>query len=605
MAEIAKKSLSVPARAFSFNQWLKEGGSTTMRSYAFHEAYRRVSWVFACVNITAATASSAPLVFYDGPTQSITNRINDPNHPVNRLFASPKEPEIHSLRELLYRTFVYKNIVGGVWWVFQVKRGQIVSVEPRLGLRPLLSKGSMGELQGWEGIDNEGEIVQYPVDRVLPIGYFNPMDPYQPLSPLSAARLSVEFEYNIAGWNTGFFKTGMKNPILLQSKGTLTKDQKREIKKEVVDYYSGIEGAHGALLLQGNIDVTSLNINPKDYDFIQGKKLNREEIASIFGVPPSLIGIMDRASFANIREQRKIFWENTLLPSMNQIRDLIQTFMLDKRFKGITCGWDTSKIIGLKDEGKDVATAAKTYFDMGYTLEQISVILNVPELNPEYNEPVSGASSTPVQQEESATISVQKSKRTDVEWVRLNEDSHRALIIDNIAKLAIRLEDYGDYVYEFKNESRKRVIFDQMIGKELNRIVRHAVYNSLIIVNSLDEEYDSVKLTELMYNRIKVQVEDGISNKLDLVKNILFLDHSTDIIEGMLRYVINTAIHKTYQCVGVKEIEWVGFCFCHTQLSGIKTNPQHKFYALDCYYPMDNLQLDGDCKCIIIPKKLD
>jgi len=87
-------------KTFSFSQWLEDAGSSGMQSFSIGQSYNRIAWVYACVNIIATTAASAPLAFYKGEAIP-QNKITDPNHPVNQLFTTPKEPEIPSLRAFL------------------------------------------------------------------------------------------------------------------------------------------------------------------------------------------------------------------------------------------------------------------------------------------------------------------------------------------------------------------------------------------------------------------------------------------------------------------------------------------------------------------------
>lgn len=369
---------------FSFAEWLKEGGQPGQRN-SLLTSYSRVCWVYSCINTIATVASSAPLAFYRDISMTESSRIKNPKADVVKLFNPPKPPFIPSLRELIYRTFIHLGVQGRVFWVFG-KRGSVYNeIDLKPTLQPILSKGDSGKLIGWRE-DSPLGTFRYSVEQVLPVTYYNPADlfsgavPVTGLSPLSAARISLEQENNINGWNTSFFKSGMKNPILIKSKGTLTKDQKKEIRQEISQYYSGTDGAHGALLLSGNLETEQLSISKKDIDFIEGKKLNREEICSIFGVPPALVGIFEYANFSNTREQRKIFWENTLLPKMAMILELVQINILDVNFPDTFAKWDTSNIYGLKPDAADVANAAKVYYEMGISVKDLATILKLPEL---------------------------------------------------------------------------------------------------------------------------------------------------------------------------------------------------------------------------------
>lgn len=380
-------------KVFSFTDWLASGGSASTSNYMGAESYFRSSWVYAAVNRIALTASSAPLVFYQGdptvsPTYNADEIIVDKSHPVLKLFNPPKFPIILSLRDLLYRTFIHLGIDGKLFWVIE-RKGLMptnIDIRHKNALRPILTGQYMQELVGWEDY-SYGK--KYKLEEVLLIQEYRPDVPVglslDGLSPLVPARTSLDSEHHINGWNTAFFRAGMKNPLLIQAKGMLNKDQKAEIRKEIINYYSGIDGGHGALLLQGGLDITPLNVSSKDVDFINGKKLNREEILGIFGVPPSLVGLFEYSSYANAEEQTKTFWEQTLLPKMAAILDLIQINILDISFPGVYAAWDTSKVAGLRPNPATLAAPAKVYMDLGYYPSQVAKIVGMPSLVPDAN----------------------------------------------------------------------------------------------------------------------------------------------------------------------------------------------------------------------------
>lgn len=378
-------------KVFSFNEWMATGGALSTTGYVSSESYSRNSWVYAAVNRIALTASSAPLIFFQGdpntlPTFDPKERIYDKNHPVLKLFNPPKYPIILSLRDLLYRTFIHLGIDGKVFWVIDYKSGIPVAIDLRNkdALVPLYRGENREELAGWEETKTGKRL---RLEAVLLIQEYKPdlglgMS-LEGLSPLAPARLSLDSDYQINGWNSSFFKTGMKTPLLLQARGMLTPDQKNDIRKEIINYYSGIDGAHGALILQGGIEVKPLSVGTKDIDFVTGKKLNREEILGVYGVPPSLVGLFEYSSYANAREQTTTFWEQTLLPKMSAILDLIQVNILDLSFPGVYAMWDTTRVAGLRPDPVTLAAPAKTYVELGYHPIQVAKILNFPDLVPD------------------------------------------------------------------------------------------------------------------------------------------------------------------------------------------------------------------------------
>ena len=347
------------------------------------KSYSQVSWVYACVNAIASTISSAPIVFYR-TTKSKRELIERDTHELYKLFNPPKAPGIPSLRELLFRTFVHMGITGICYWVFYRKGGKLKDVDLKVYGQMFPVYNAKKELVGWVEKRDGQVIATFDRDMVIPMRYYDPFNPMGGLPPLKSAALAIKQDNNIAEWNAGFFKTGMRTPMVLETDKTLTPKQRKELRKELNDFYSGATNGHGAFIADGGMKATPVPLSAKDLDFIEGKQLTREEICAAYGVPPAIVGIFRYANYSNVKEQRKIFWEQTLLPKMRSLTDLIQINLLNADYPDIEIDWGLNEVFGLKPEMTDVAASAKTYFDMGYNMEQIALILDTPYLSPAY-----------------------------------------------------------------------------------------------------------------------------------------------------------------------------------------------------------------------------
>jgi phage portal protein BeeE len=60
--------------------------------------------------------------------------------------------------------------------------------------------------------------------------------------------------------------------------------------------------------------------NPKDAQWIEGRKLTREEVTSAYHIPLTLVGILDHATYSNISEQHKMLYQDTLGPTLQMIQ---------------------------------------------------------------------------------------------------------------------------------------------------------------------------------------------------------------------------------------------------------------------------------------------
>lgn len=564
---------------FSFEDWAL--GKGVPKGFEGTQSFKRVGWVYASINAIATTASGAPIGFYNGSILK-SKRITDKSHPVIKLFEPPKAPNVPSFRELIYRTFINLGISGVVYWVFTRKNGVVEEVETksRSSIIPVFNHNK-NVLMGW--VEKSTGTV-YPVNDVLPIRYYDPDDEFGGLPPLSAARMSVESEVSIAAWNTSFFKTGMKNPMIIKSKGQLTKEQKSELKKEIVNYYSGIEGGQSALLLQGNVEAESLILRSKDIDFINGKKLNREEITAIFQVPPSIVGIYEYSSYANVREQRKIFWEHTLLPKMNVIIDLLQINILDKEFPGIKAQWETSEIPALQTDPVEAAQAIRTYYDMGLTLESISALINLPSLGDakirkDFNQVPESSETLPVE-----TAEPKKPKKELTDFYKIHE------------KLSI----FSESVSKIKNPNLSlwSNLWIELLEKDLKEIAKTTFFE----LNKNDLKID---LTKEISEYIQYTLEfpkffiTSSENQLVLEENKLKI--SNILVNG----IIETVKYHFFKKSGVKKIIWVCQDEKHKHLNGKEVQLGRSFSensTLKHPYDSNALAIDVlDCSCTIEP----
>jgi HK97 family phage portal protein len=368
------------------------------RKFNVRNAYRVVSWVYSCVNCIAACISGTPFYFYTDGDEG--ERIPlPPNHPAEQLFKVPYPGRIPSRSEMIRIQIVNHELFGESFM-------RIVSGGKGRGSRPtvqLMSAYSMthtmnqktGEVAFWEF---KNPNTSNPPERITPSGltqwkYPNPYDDIRGLAPLTATRLAIEQDINMSVWNAGFFMSGLKNPLALLVKQTLDPRQRKQFIDGILQSFSGFYKGQMPLLLEGGTDVKVLANTMKDLDFIEGKQLTREEILTVYGIPPAQVGIFRYANYASAKEQRVLLYTNNAKPKMIYYRDVFQHNILDTFWPGVKCDWDWQSIDVLRDDPKitseaarATAEAAKIYFEMGYDRTEIALILKNPDLDPDVSD---------------------------------------------------------------------------------------------------------------------------------------------------------------------------------------------------------------------------
>lgn len=92
--------------------------------------------------------------------------------------------------------------------------------------------------------------------------------------------------------------------------------------------YGGANRGKTAILENG-MEYVELKLNNSDAQFLESRKFSRSEIASLFRVPPHLIGDLEKATFSNIEQQSLDFVIHTMTPIAERWESSIDLHFLD------------------------------------------------------------------------------------------------------------------------------------------------------------------------------------------------------------------------------------------------------------------------------------
>lgn len=169
--------------------------------------------------------------------------------------------------------------------------------------------------------------------KVIHLKFFNPIDDWYGFSPIQAASGSIDQHNAIARHNISLLQTGGRPSGCLihnsEDEGMLNDLQRAELRESMDKHYSGTENAGRILVLDGSFKWQDFGNYARDYDFHKGKEICAREIAQLFGVPPMLVGVAGDSTFANYKEARLHFWEDTVIPLAEYIVAEINCWLKD------------------------------------------------------------------------------------------------------------------------------------------------------------------------------------------------------------------------------------------------------------------------------------
>lgn len=114
---------------------------------------------------------------------------------------------------------------------------------------------------------------------------------------------------------------------VLQTESILTEDQANIIKERWRSSHGGPDRSGKIAVLGAGTKFVPITVTPKDIEWLNQRKMSRAGILMAFGVPPIYAG-MEGENFANRKEQRLLFWQDTLRPKLRLMEAQFTEFLL-------------------------------------------------------------------------------------------------------------------------------------------------------------------------------------------------------------------------------------------------------------------------------------
>lgn len=214
--------------------------------------------------------------------------------------------------------------------------------------------------------------IDFPVNQItgqsdlLHYKFYNPNNMLWGQSPLTAAAYSVDLHNEASEWNYRLLKNGLRPGGILTLDKSLDEQQRDELKKSLMDGYSGGSNAGKPMVLEGGIKWQDISISPKDMDYLESKNTSAREVATAFRIPPMLLNINGDNTYANMAEARLSLWEDTLIPEADCLRDELNNWLVPMFGDNIRLDYNKDKIVALTTRREKVwyAISAATFLTL-------------------------------------------------------------------------------------------------------------------------------------------------------------------------------------------------------------------------------------------------
>lgn len=334
---------------------------------AIKYGFKSNSYVYACVNLLAKSAASVPWVVYK-KTGAKKWEIQE-DHPAALLI---EKPNPFMSRIDLIETMTQHLYLGGNAILTKVRAGNQVTELWSLPPDAIKVMVSQKDFIGGYMYRRDGVWMNFEARDILHNRFNDPANPYWGISPLQAGAKIVDTDTEATEWN----KVALENRAITDGIFTfdspLTKEQWDDARSMIREQHQGIANSRSPWVLGAGAKWQQMSLSPAEMDFINSRKMTREEICSIFGVPPVMIGLFEHATLANINTARRIFWQDTIVPFLENIKSAFNLQLINEFGKDLYFDFDLSTIEALQDNFNDKITNAKSLWNMGVPFNQIN-----------------------------------------------------------------------------------------------------------------------------------------------------------------------------------------------------------------------------------------
>jgi HK97 family phage portal protein len=288
--------------------------------------------VFRAIHLRAEAVSSAPIRVMDiAADDTFTpSGIADPTQKlltsVNRWWTSS---------DLFYATEVQLSVWGAsFWYVDKETDPSNPTIWPLSPARMKVVPAQTGT-DYIEGFLYKGEAgkkdTAFLPDEIIWFRRYNPMNEFEPASPLAPGRASFDMGTDATLYNRNFFRNNaMPSDVVFYSNDPISQEQYEDFMARLDERYRGTAKAHRPLLwdLSAGQKPERLGLSQKDMEFMAALQWTVTDAARVFGVMPPLMMDTTASTLDNVKQARIEFYTSTVMAEWQFIANEINELLL-------------------------------------------------------------------------------------------------------------------------------------------------------------------------------------------------------------------------------------------------------------------------------------
>jgi HK97 family phage portal protein len=233
-------------------------------------------------------------------------------------------------------------------------------------------------LQGDELVGWKYKNMQFSLEEIIHTKDFNPYNPHRGMPPLMPIDQELEMDNSSMTFNKMFFRNDATPHFILSTDKNLTDEQRTRLQAWWDATHKGADKTFRTAIFEGGVKPSTLALTHKDMDFVEQKKMTREEIFGIWRVPKILFGISDNTTtFASAMTQLTMFWLYTITPISKKFEDSINEGFVKPYNQKLRYKFVFDNVPAFLEYLARKAEISKQLIKQGFTADEMNEKLNL------------------------------------------------------------------------------------------------------------------------------------------------------------------------------------------------------------------------------------
>lgn len=196
---------------------------------------------------------------------------------------------------------------------------------------------TMDPATGMKWYSYEGAPSPIPQTNWIEIRAFRSLDPtiYQ--------QQTLTLQKNFKDFATKYVQEGGRPAGVLSPKVGHVKNQEDidNLSRQWQTTYAGLQNAHRVAVMNGQWEFTPISGNFSDVDMSSQMKQLDKEIARMFNIPPSMLGLESNTAYSNYEQEVLQFYQGCILPWVKRIEQELESKMFKRNNLEVRFNVDT------------------------------------------------------------------------------------------------------------------------------------------------------------------------------------------------------------------------------------------------------------------------